>query len=123
MNKVGDPAQLQSVVGIEIDAFNRLWILDQGRVGNNVAVNGSMKLIIWDVRENHEVMRHVFPHHVAHPHGSFLNDLVLDQPRGFAYISDSGVPVNGDENNIHGQNRRRSAYQPVACSALWGHLH
>jgi hypothetical protein len=101
MNKVGDPAQLQSVLGIEVDAFNRLWILDQGRVGDVAAIAGSIKIVVWNVLAHKEVTRHVFPPHIAHPDTAFLNDLVLDAPRGFAYISDSGMPVQQSGAELH----------------------
>lgn len=94
MNAVGDANQLQSVVGVEIDPFNRLWILDQGRVGITApAIDRSCKLVVWDVLLNMEVTRHHFPRHIAPPDTAFLSAIVLDQPRGFAYISDSGYAM------------------------------
>jgi len=97
LNTVGQQDALQSVVGFEIDAFNRMWILDQGRVGGQPAANGTIKLVIWDVLLDVEVHRYEFPQHVAHPDTAYLKDIVLDQPRGFAYISDSGMHVHGGD--------------------------
>lgn len=94
MNAIGDSNALQSVLGFEIDPFNRLWILDQGRVAGANATAGSIKIVVWDLLRNVEIQRLVFGNDLADPATSFLNDLVLDLPRGFAYISDSGVPTN-----------------------------
>jgi hypothetical protein len=41
------------------------------------------------------IQSYVFPTSVADPSTALLLDLVLDQPRGFAYISDAGVPTSG----------------------------
>ncbi len=92
---------LQSVLGMEIDAFNRVWLLDQGRVNGSAAIAGSIKLVVWNLLLQQLELSYVFPPEVANPATAFVNDLVLDQPRGIAYISDTGIPVSGVQTDFN----------------------
>lgn len=80
----------------------RRWILDQSRIAYAAAAADSIKLIVWDLLRNVEVQRHIFPESVANRYTAFLNDLVLDLPRGFADITDSGLPVPGSSEVVGG---------------------
>lgn len=101
MNTPGEhPLALHSVLGFEIDARDRMWILDQGKINSTAAAPGSIKLVIWDIRNNSLVQAHIFPPEIASLDNSFLNDVVVDQINNFAYITDSGIPLNGTE--LHG---------------------
>lgn len=89
-NKAGNPKVLQSVMGYEIDEFNRMWILDQGKIAYAPSAPGSQKLIIWDLNSNKMIDSIEIPDEIAPYRTSFLNDLVVDNKNGFVYITDSG---------------------------------
>ena len=91
-NKIGDIDALQSVLGFEIDKDDNVWVLDQGKVDNQAAVNGTMKLVKYNSSGNQELKIELDK--VACPVTSFLNDLVIDTEKEFVYISDSGNPLN-----------------------------
>jgi len=94
MNKVGDWNALQYVQSMEIDNTGRMWIIDVGRLNifskPSDVVNGPSKLLIYNLVTKEIERVYVFPHEVAPYDSSFLNDIVVDQSRGFAYISDTG---------------------------------
>ncbi|BFT71868.1 L-dopachrome tautomerase-related protein [Paenibacillus sp. P36] len=89
-NEVGDITTLQSVLGFEIDEYNRMWLLDQGKIAFEPSPDGSQKLVIWDLNSNSLVDAIVIPDEIAPYRTSFLNDLVVDNKNGFVYITDSG---------------------------------
>lgn len=89
-NKEGNIDALQSVMGYEIDEYNRMWILDQGKIAYAPSRPGSQKLIIWDLDSNELVESMEIPNEIAPYRTSFLNDIVVDNRNGFAYITDSG---------------------------------
>jgi len=99
MNEEGNATALQSVLGFEIDADDRIWILDQGRVNNQEALPGSVKLVVWDIPSNSLVWSYSFPEDVAPLNTSFLNDLVIDTRRQRVYITDSGLPLDASIDN------------------------
>jgi hypothetical protein len=45
MNKIGNPAALQSVLGWDIDEMNRAWFLDQGHIEGQPCLDGAQKLV------------------------------------------------------------------------------
>lgn len=77
------PDVLNAVLGVQLDkSGKRLWALDNG--------GGHMpKLVAFDVQSGELAFRHDFKPEVALP-GSFLNDLAVDDERGFIYIADIG---------------------------------
>ncbi|MZQ87127.1 hypothetical protein GQF01_33940 [Paenibacillus sp. 5J-6] len=89
-NKVGDVNALQSVLGYEIDEYNRMWLLDQGKIAYEPSPEGSQKLVIWDLNRNSLIDSIVIPDEIAPYRTSFLNDLVVDNKNGFVYLTDSG---------------------------------
>lgn len=93
-NAVGDASALQSVLGFEIDSCDRVWVLDQGRVAGEPAIPGSIKLVVYNSTTGAELWRRTFSEDLASADRSFLNDLVLDQVNQFAFITDSGIPIN-----------------------------
>lgn len=91
-NDIGTgPRALHSVNGIHMDSRGWLWILDNARVDLRPGAEGAPKLVVWDTVAEREVFRHVFDAEIAPPAGSFLNDIVVDEEHGFAYISESGM--------------------------------
>lgn len=89
-NQAGNIDLLQSVMGYEIDECNRMWILDQGKIAYAPSKPGSQKLIIWDLNSNKMIDCIRIPDKIASYRTSFLNDIVVDNKNGFAYITDSG---------------------------------
>jgi sugar lactone lactonase YvrE len=89
----GAPAtHLRNVLGFHIDRRNGwLWALDQGFVaGEAEAPAGGQKIVVFDVRTGNTV-RTIPLDAVADRKGSFLNDIVVDEARRIAYVSDSGL--------------------------------
>ncbi len=76
---------LNSVLGIAIDRKDRLWVIDNG-LGKP---NQRPKLIAFSLGSGTPVFRYVFPADTG-PMGSFLNDLAVDDQRGYVYIADVG---------------------------------
>jgi sugar lactone lactonase YvrE len=98
MNKEGKAGALQSVLGYEIDENDVMWILDQGHINSQPSVDGSQKLVRYDLKKNKVLDSMKIPNELASYQASFLNDLVVDNKSGFVYITDSGIfsdPLQG----------------------------
>ncbi|WP_265516826.1 L-dopachrome tautomerase-related protein [Nitratireductor luteus] len=91
LNDVSNPQGLKSVLGFEIDHNDVMWILDQGHIAGAKSGAANEKLILWDIKGNEEIQRYEFPAAVSDKKCSFLNDIVVDNESGFAYITDSGI--------------------------------
>ena len=93
MQSLGDPSALQFVQSMEIDSRGWMWILDVGRLNllsdPSLQTSGVPKLIIWDIDKNCSVQEYVFPDDVMPYDSSWANDIVVDETRGLAYISDT----------------------------------
>jgi sugar lactone lactonase YvrE len=85
------PEALHSVNGLHMDSRGWLWILDNARVDLGPAVVGAPKLVVWDTVSEREVFRHVFSSEIAPPAAAFLNDVVVDEAFGYAYLTQSGM--------------------------------
>lgn len=83
---------LRNVLGFHVDRRNGwLWALDMGFVaGQAEAPAGAQKVMVYDLRTGRTVRR-IALDGVADRKGSFLNDIVVDERRRIAYISDSGL--------------------------------
>ncbi len=109
LNDINNPKGLKAVLGFEIDRNNVMWILDQGHVAGEPTKPGDEKLVLWDLNKNEEVQRYEFTEKDVSRQCSFLNDVVVDNDTGFAYITDSGIfcqPLDGglivyDSKNNH----------------------
>jgi sugar lactone lactonase YvrE len=81
------------VQSMEIDSRDWMWILDVGRINlmdkNNPIINLQPRLIIYDLKQNCVVRWHNFPQDVFPANNSFANDIVVDEERGLAYMSDT----------------------------------
>jgi sugar lactone lactonase YvrE len=91
-NAVGDPAKnFQNVLGVEIDSKNRMWLVDMGWVaGVDPTPDGAQKIVVLDLNTGAEIKRYAIPDTVANRKTQFLNDLVIDEKRELAFITDSG---------------------------------
>ncbi|CAG9314426.1 unnamed protein product [Blepharisma stoltei] len=95
-NEEGVAEALQSVLGFEIDLDDYIWVLDQGKVNGNSAIAKSQKLVKYNSITGKKNMTYDLSS-VTSANNSFLNDIVLDPLREFAYITDSGLPINSDD--------------------------
>lgn len=87
------PDRLLAVQALTVDARNRLWILDTGKVGTNAILPGSPKLLAVDLATNQVVRTVTFPAAIAGP-SAFLNDVVVDLTRGkegTAFLTDASA--------------------------------
>jgi len=73
--------RLLSVQSVWVDADDKLWILDSGRVGNEPVAAGAPQLIAWDLARN-SVVHHISFSAAAAGPTSFLNDLRVELDRG-----------------------------------------
>lgn len=88
---LGRAGAFRNILGVEVDSRNRMWILDMGWIaGEERAPDDGQKIVVIDLDSGRELKRYVFPDAVADRRLSFLNDLVIDEGREIAYISDSG---------------------------------
>ena len=89
----GAPDQhLRNVLGFYIDRRNGwLWALDQGFVaGESEAPEGAQKIMVYAL-DTGRLVKRIGLDAVADRKGSFLNDIVVDEVRKVAYVSDSGL--------------------------------
>jgi sugar lactone lactonase YvrE len=93
-NDVGAPADqtLRSVLGFAVDETNGwVWVLDMGyTAGDSEAPIGGQKIMIYDL-ETRMLVKRIPLDSVADRKGSFLNDIIVDETRRVAYISDSAL--------------------------------
>jgi sugar lactone lactonase YvrE len=92
-NTAANPAEhLRNVLGFYIDKRNGwLWALDMGFVaGEATAPAGAQKLVVLAL-DTGRVVKSIALDGVSDRAGSFLNDVVVDEARRVAYISDSGL--------------------------------
>lgn len=91
INAVGDGTKFQNVLGVEVDSKNRMWLVDMGWVaGIDPTPEGAQKIVVLDLNTGTELKRYSIPDSVANIKTSFLNDLVIDEKRELAFITDSG---------------------------------
>ncbi len=79
------PEVLNSPLGIAIDRQDRLWVIDNG-LGEPPQ---TPKLLAFALSDGSLALRYDFPPETG-PDGSFLNDLAVDETRGFVYLADVG---------------------------------
>ena len=91
-----DSSGLNSILGFEIDKYDNLYILDQGRIKKNPASKGSMKLLNYSLNDGQLKNNYTFRSDIVDPSNSFLNDVVIDQINKIAYITDSGNSLSGN---------------------------
>jgi sugar lactone lactonase YvrE len=106
MNRAGDPAALQSVLGWEIDEQGCAWFLDQGHIQGAPCADGAQKIVCWNMERNTLLDSIPIPDHIASYQASFLNDLVIDNANGFIYIADSGIFSDPLQGGLIVYNRR-----------------
>lgn len=79
------------VQSVYVDDRDHLWILDAGSPHwMSGVIAGGPKLLDVDLSTNTIARTYYFDSHSVQPH-SYLNDVRVDNARGYAYITDSGV--------------------------------
>ena len=110
---------LVSAQGITVDAQDRLWALDTGKIKDFPVSYGGPKLVCIDLKTNKVVKKILFPTSIAGPN-AYLNDVRVDLAwgkAGTAFITDSseqgpnGIVV---VDLASGQSRRRLGDHPSA---------
>jgi len=66
----------------------------------------TVSLVLYDIKARRVVLTYIFPETVVDRTLSFLNDIVVDTPRGFAYISDAGTGAVIVYDRYRGLSRR-----------------
>mmetsp|Transcript_26972 Transcript_26972/g.45491 ORF Transcript_26972/g.45491 Transcript_26972/m.45491 type:complete len:422 (-) Transcript_26972:227-1492(-) len=94
MQREGVDGDLQSCQSMTIDTKNRMWVIETGRRNffspiKRQWVDGAAGVWIIDLNTNEIVSKYYFPEDVASYDGSYVNDIVLDEKRGLAYLSDA----------------------------------
>ena len=89
--KDSNSSGINSVLGFEIDDEDNLYILDQGKINNTRALEGSIKLMKYSLKNASLLQEYIFDSEIADREKSFLNDVVIDKKKNKAYISDSGI--------------------------------
>ena len=79
-----------NLTGIYLDALDRLWVLDSGKLEGRKTPTGLAKLVCIDIRRNRISRSHVISSGLLTAE-SFLADLRIDAHRGMAYLSDAGA--------------------------------
>ena len=114
---------------MEVDSFGRMWIIDTGNTPNVTAVPVGMqrtcppRIVIVNISTAQVIVSHTFVAAVADPAAAFLNDIVLDQRRGLAYISitwgDGGIIVYSlATNSARFFSGESTKVQPFAVSII-----
>jgi len=76
-------ALLETPLGLVVDRFERLWVIDSGTHGL-----GRPRIVAIDLATDRVVHEHVFSRDIA-PRGSFLQDLQVDPAGRMIYIADT----------------------------------
>ena len=93
--KLGNCKAFQMVMSLEIDTYDRMWVIDNGRVinpGNTDIPPCPPKLVIIDLNTDKVIKSHEFPENVASASEAYLNDLVVactSRDSCHAYITNS----------------------------------
>ena len=85
--------RIYSVMGFDIDNKENYYLLDQGIIlpENNTIMENTSKLVIFS---QYGEKKNVFYFNYSDFTTSFLTDIVVDQDRKYAYITDSGNLLN-----------------------------
>lgn len=81
----GEPDSFDTVLGVRVDAQNRLWVLDNGNHGLRPA-----RLLAFDIDSGELVENFSFPREIA-GYGSHLNDLQVMPDGNTIFISDASL--------------------------------
>lgn len=128
-----NPSGLKYLQSMEISPDQIMWMLDVGRLyifDPTVAPDNSSppKLVLYDLNANKTVQTFIFPDDVAPWTSSFLNDVVVDQAGGWAYISDAGgdggiIAYSRAANNARRFSDKTTAADPSVVISVNGVIY
>lgn len=115
MQAEGQAGDLQNCQSMTIDSQGRMWVIEVGRrnflaANPALVVNGAAGVWIIDMATEEIISKYYFPDAVAPFNSSFVNDIVLDETRQLAYLTDAAG--NGAlivYNFLEGTSRRYSS--------------
>lgn len=96
MQEEGKSGDLQNVQSMTIDSKRRMWVIEVGRrnffeINPRSVVNGPAGLWMIDMTSHEVILKYYFPSSIVAPTSSFLNDVVVDETRDVAYLTDAWV--------------------------------
>ena len=96
MQREGVSGDLQNVQSMTIDSKRRMWVIEVGRrnffnINPKTVVNDPAGLWIIDMTTEDIITKYSFPSSVVSYDNSFLNDVVVDDTRDIAYLTDAWV--------------------------------
>lgn len=100
---------LETILGIQVDANDTLWMLDNGNQNESLP-----KLVAWDTHKN-QLARIIYLPPPITLTNSFINDLAVDLTHNVVYISD---PIQGNESALIRVDLKTGLAQRI----LQGHL-
>ena len=91
---IGDANSLQNVQSMAITNNGSMWVIEVGRRNffsddPNAVVNGQPGVWIIDISTQEIISKYYFPNDIVTSNNSFLNDIVVDEKRQIAYLSDA----------------------------------
>lgn len=94
MQREGVSGDLQNVQSMTIDSSRRMWVIEVGRrnfflTDKRKHTSGPAGLWCIDLNTNTVISKYYFPSDVVSYDNSFLNDIVIDETRNFAYLTDA----------------------------------
>ncbi|KAI9291857.1 MRJP-domain-containing protein [Neoconidiobolus thromboides FSU 785] len=106
MNNVKYSHAFNSIHAIYIDALDRLWVLDTGKVGNGIRPVSSHIFYVFDLKYDYLLASYTFPKNVEYP-TSQLQDIRFDANLKYGFITDATVPGIAVLNLETGESFRR----------------
>ena len=87
------PIKIYSVMGYDIDSSQNYYLLDQGIIiqDNNTIMQNTSKLLIFNKKGEEQ---NIIYFNETDFTNSFLTDIIVDQSKEYAYITDSGNLLN-----------------------------
>jgi hypothetical protein len=94
MQTIGIPGQLQNCQSMAIDSSGLMFVIEVGRrnfyeLNPLKTVNGIPGVWIINTETSEVISQYYFPSSVASPNSSFVNDIVLDETKNIAYLTDA----------------------------------
>jgi hypothetical protein len=105
VQRVGVEGDLQSCQSMTIDSQGRMWVVETGRRNflspdSKQFVSGAAGVWLIDLETNAVLSKYYFPDSVASYETSFVNDIVLDEARNLAYLTDAGGGSSGTSGGL-----------------------
>jgi hypothetical protein len=94
MQTAGVYGQLQNCQSMTLDSVGNMYVIEVGRRNffesdTSLTVNGPPGVWIINTETSEVKSKYLFPSSVASPTDSFVNDIVLDESKSMAYLTDA----------------------------------